>query len=207
MTIILVPFMSCSAKIPIYAMFTAAFFEKHQALVMFALYIMGILVAVCCALLLKGTIFSGNPVPFVMELPNYRMPVLKSVWLRMWENILGFIRRAFTIIFLATIVIWLLQSFDAGFNMVESSDQSMLASIGILRCHLAAWFRELARRHRLITAFRQGSGSQHLCHTSRCSQCHCPSGHDVGDFHTVNGLCVPGFLPALHAMRRGFGHN
>jgi ferrous iron transport protein B len=132
MTIILVPFMSCSAKIPIYAMFTAAFFEKHQALVMFALYIMGILVAVCCALLLKGTIFSGNPVPFVMELPNYRMPVLKSVWLRMWENILGFIRRAFTIIFLATIVIWLLQSFDAGFNMVESSDQSMLASIGIL---------------------------------------------------------------------------
>jgi ferrous iron transport protein B len=132
MTIMLVPFMSCSAKIPIYAMFTAAFFEDHQALVMFALYLLGILVAIVCALLLKRTIFSGNPVPFVMVLPNYRMPVLKSVWLRMWENIVGFIRRAFTIIFIATIVIWLLQSFDTGFNMVESSDQSMLASIGVL---------------------------------------------------------------------------
>ena len=132
MTIILVPFMSCSAKLPIYAMFTAAFFKDHQALVMFSLYILGILVSIVCALILRSTIFSGKPVPFVMVLPNYRMPVLKSVWLRMWENINGFIRRAFTIIFLATIVIWLLQSFDIGFNMVESSSDSMLASIGVL---------------------------------------------------------------------------
>jgi ferrous iron transport protein B len=113
-------------------MFTAAFFAGHKALVMFVLYLMGILVAIICALLLKSTIFSGNPVPFVMVLPNYRMPVMKSVWLRMWENIVGFIRRAFTIIFMATIVIWLLQSFDAGLNMVDSSDKSMLASVGML---------------------------------------------------------------------------
>lgn len=132
MTILLVPFMSCSAKLPIYAMFTAAFFEGHKALVMFSLYITGVIVAIICALLLKSTIFSGKPVPFIMVLPNYRMPVMKSVWLRMWENIAGFIRRAFTIIFFATIVIWLLQSFDTGFNMVESSDRSMLASIGTL---------------------------------------------------------------------------
>lgn len=138
MTIMLVPFMSCSAKLPIYAMFTAAFFTGHKALIMFSLYIMGILVAVLCALLLKGTIFSGKPVPFVMVLPNYRMPILKSVWLRMWENIVGFIRRAFTIIFFATMIIWLLQSFDAGLNMVESSDQSMLAGLGVLAVPLFA---------------------------------------------------------------------
>lgn len=132
MTILLVPFMSCSAKLPIYAMFTAAFFDGYKALIMFVLYLLGIIVAIICALLLKSTIFSGNPVPFVMVLPNYRMPVMKSVWLRMWENIVGFIHRAFTIIFFATIIIWLLQSFDAGLNMVDSSDKSMLASIGVL---------------------------------------------------------------------------
>ncbi|HZK02517.1 MAG TPA: ferrous iron transport protein B, partial [Anaerovoracaceae bacterium] len=132
MTILLIPFMSCSAKLPIYAMFTAAFFGGHKALIMFVLYLLGILVAIISALLLKDTIFRGNPVPFVMVLPNYRMPVLKSVWLRMWENIVGFIRRAFTIIFVATIIIWLLQSFDTGFNMVANSDQSILAKIGVL---------------------------------------------------------------------------
>jgi ferrous iron transport protein B len=132
LTILLVPFMSCSAKIPIYAMFTAAFFQGHKALVMFVLYLLGIIVAIVCALLLKNTIFIGNPVPFVMVLPNYRMPVLKSVLLRMWENVVGFIQRAFTIIFIATIIIWLLQSFDLGLNMVENSDQSILAKIGVL---------------------------------------------------------------------------
>lgn len=132
MTILLVPFMSCSAKLPIYAMLTAAFFSGHKALVMFVLYIIGIIVAIICALLLKSTVFKGDSVPFVMVLPNYRMPVLKSVWLRMWENIVGFIKRAFSIILIATIVIWLLQSFDAGFNMVENSNDSMLAKIGVL---------------------------------------------------------------------------
>lgn len=132
MTILLVPFMSCSAKLPIYAMFTAAFFEGYKALVMFVLYVLGIVVAIICAMLLKNTIFKGSSSPFVMVLPNYRMPVMKSVWLRMWENIAGFIRRAFSIIFIATIIIWLLQSFDTGFNMVESSDSSILARIGMI---------------------------------------------------------------------------
>ena len=208
MTIILVPFMSCSAKIPIYAMFTAAFFENHKALVMFALYVMGIVVAVCCALLLKGTIFSGNPVPFVMVLPNYRMPVLKSVWLRMWENIVGFIRRAFTVIFIATIVIWLLQSFDTGFNMVENSQQSMLPASELLRCpSLPAGLWRLARRYRSYNrSFCQGSGSKHFRHTPGCSGCNGASGHDGRDFHAFNGLCLPGLLPALHALRRHVGH-
>lgn len=132
MTILLVPFMSCSAKLPIYAMFTAAFFDGYKALVMFVLYVLGIVVAIICALLLKNTIFKGSSSPFVMVLPNYRMPVMKSVWLRMWENMAGFIRRAFSIIFIATIIIWLLQSFDTGFNMVESSDSSILARIGMI---------------------------------------------------------------------------
>lgn len=132
MTIILIPFMSCSAKLPIYALFTAAFFEHHKALVMISLYITGILVSILCAFLLKGTIFSGNPVPFVMVLPNYRMPIVKSVGLRMWENVKGFIRKAFTIIFFATIIIWILQSFDFGLNMVESSNDSILAALGKL---------------------------------------------------------------------------
>ena len=132
MTILLVPFMSCSAKLPVYAMFTAAFFDGYKALVMFVLYVLGIVVAIICALLLKNTIFKGSSSPFVMVLPNYRMPVMKSVWLRMWENIAGFIRRAFSIIFIATIIIWLLQSFDTGFNMVESSDSSILARIGMI---------------------------------------------------------------------------
>ena len=130
MTTMLIPFMSCSAKLPIYAMFTSIFFEKQQALIMFSLYITGILVAIIAALLLKSTVFSGKPVPFVMVLPNYRLPAAKSVGLRMWENIKGFIKKAFTIIFIATIVIWLLQSFDFGLNMVENSDSSMLATIG-----------------------------------------------------------------------------
>lgn len=130
MTTMLIPFMSCSAKLPIYAMFTAVFFEENEALVMLALYVTGIVVAVLYALLLKSTWFRGKPVPFVMVLPNYRMPALKSVLLRMWENVKGFIRKAFTVIFLATIVIWLLRSFDFGLNLVEASDDSMLAFFG-----------------------------------------------------------------------------
>lgn len=130
MTTMLIPFMSCSAKLPIYAMFTAVFFEKNEALVMLSLYVTGIVVAILYALLLKVTIFSGKPVPFVMVLPNYRMPSVKSVLLRMWENVMGFVRKAFTVIFIATIVIWLLQSFDFGLNLVDNSDESMLAFFG-----------------------------------------------------------------------------
>jgi ferrous iron transport protein B len=130
MTTILIPFMSCSAKLPIYAMFTAAFFVKYEAIAMISLYATGIIVSIICALILKGTIFSGKPVPFVMVLPNYRVPAAKSVCLRMWENVKGFIKKAFTVIFIATIVIWVLQSFDFGLNLVESRDNSILAAMG-----------------------------------------------------------------------------
>lgn len=130
MTILLTPFMSCSAKLPIYAVFTAAFFPKHGALVMIILYIMGMLIGILSGLILKSTVFHGNPVPFVMELPNYRMPSAKSVILLMWDKAKGFIMRAFTVIFVATLVIWFLQTFDSRINTVSSSSNSMLAAIG-----------------------------------------------------------------------------
>ncbi len=132
MTIILTPFMSCSAKLPIYALFTAAFFPRHGALVMISLYLLGLLVAILSGLLLKSTVFRGNPVPFVMELPAYRMPSLRSILLHMWEKAKDFLQRAFTVIFIATIVIWFLQNYDFGFNMVADSAHSMLARFGSL---------------------------------------------------------------------------
>ncbi len=132
MTILLIPFMSCSAKLPIYAVFTQAFFPKHRALVMIALYIMGILLSIVSALLLKNSIFNGNPIPFVMELPAYRFPSAKSVMLHMWDKAKDFLQRAFTIIFVATIVIWFLQGFDFRINPVTNSADSMLAAIGTL---------------------------------------------------------------------------
>ena len=130
MTILLTPYMSCSAKIPIYAVFSAAFFPKHAALVMIALYVTGIIVGILAALLFKSTLFRGKPVPFVMELPNYRMPSARSVALLLWEKAKDFIERAFTIIFLGSMVIWFLQTFDARLNVVESSADSLLAMIG-----------------------------------------------------------------------------
>ena len=129
MTMLLVPFMSCSAKIPIYALFTAAFFPGDKLLVMTLLYIGGMLTGIVAAKILSLTSFTGKPVPFVMELPNYRMPSLKSVLLLMWEKARDFIRRAFTVIFLATIVIWFLQHFDAKLNIVEAGDGSSLLSL------------------------------------------------------------------------------
>lgn len=131
MTMLLIPFMSCSAKIPIYAVFTAAFFPNHGGLVMTCLYVFGMLVGIIAAKVLSKTAFTGKPVPFVMELPNYRMPSLKSVLLLMWEKAWDFIRRAFTVIFAATIVIWFLQHFDVRLNVVgEGSTDSLLAIIG-----------------------------------------------------------------------------
>lgn len=130
MTILLTPFMSCSAKLPIYGMITAAFFPNYGALAMISLYITGMIVAVLSGLLLKSTIYKGKPVPFVMELPSYRLPSGRNVLLHMWEKAKDFIRKAFTIIFIAAIVIWFLQSFDWSLNWVEDSAQSILASIG-----------------------------------------------------------------------------
>ncbi len=130
MTILLIPFMSCSAKLPIYALFTAAFFPNHKPLVMIGLYIIGMICAIICGFLFKNTLFKGEPVPFVMELPAYRLPGLKSVLLHMWEKAKDFIVKAFTVIFIATIIIWLLQSFDFAFHLVEDSKNSILASLG-----------------------------------------------------------------------------
>ena len=132
MTILLTPFMSCSAKIPIYAFFSAAFFPHHGALVMIALYLFGILVGVISSLILKKTAFRGKPIPFVMELPNYRFPSIKSVALLLWEKAKDFLQRAFSVIFLATIIIWFLQSFDGRINVVADSANSLLAFIGRL---------------------------------------------------------------------------
>jgi len=132
MTIMLTPFMSCSAKIPIYAVFSAAFFPGHAALVMIALYLTGILVGILAALLLNKTAFKGKPVPFVMELPNYRLPSFRSVLLLMWDKAKDFLQRAFTIIFLATIIVWFLGAFDFRLNYVTDHSQSLLAAIGQL---------------------------------------------------------------------------
>ena len=130
MTILLTPYMSCSAKIPIYAVFSAAFFPNHAALVMIGLYVTGILLGILLAILLKDTAFRGQPVPFVMELPNYRMPSAKSVGLLLWEKARDFLERAFTVIFLATIIIWFLQTFDTKLNVVTDSADSLLALVG-----------------------------------------------------------------------------
>lgn len=130
MTIMLTPFMSCSAKIPIYSVFAAAFFPGKEALVMIALYGTGILVGILSAMVLNRTAFRGKPIPFVMELPNYRLPSVKSVGRLMWDKAKDFIERAFTIIFVATIVIWFLQTFDLRFNVVAQSEDSLLALIG-----------------------------------------------------------------------------
>lgn len=133
MTILLTPFMSCSAKLPIYTLIISVFFpRKYQALVMVGLYIFGIICAIIYALILKSTKFKGEPVPFVMELPNYRLPSAKSVVHLIWEKAKGFIEKAFTIIFVASIIIWFLQTFDARFNVAESPEQSLLAMIGSL---------------------------------------------------------------------------
>ena len=132
LTILLTPFMSCSAKIPIYAVFSAAFFPRYAALTMGLLYFGGMVVGVLVSLLLKKTLFRGKPVPFVMELPNYRMPSAKSVAMLLWDKAKDFLQRAFTVIFVATLIIWFLQSFDSHLNFVQDSSQSLLAGIGKL---------------------------------------------------------------------------
>jgi len=132
MTILLTPFMSCSAKLPIYALFTAAFFPENPALVMIALYAAGIALGVLSGFLMKKTAFRGAPVPFVMELPNYRFPSAKTVLLLLWDKAKDFVQRAFTVILLATVLIWFLQTFDTRLNPVTGGAGSMLAAVGKL---------------------------------------------------------------------------
>lgn len=129
MTILLTPFMSCSAKLPVYAFFTAAFFPNKGALVMIGLYFTGIVMGVLTAVLLRGTLFQGEAVPFVMELPNYRMPGAKNVGQLLWEKAKDFLQRAFSVIFLATIIIWFLQTFDINLHVVADSKDSILAAL------------------------------------------------------------------------------
>ena len=129
MTILLTPFMSCTAKLPIYSFFVSAFFPKKGGLIMSGLYVLGILTGILIAFLYKGTLFKGEPVPFVMELPNYRMPGAKNVAQLLWEKAKDFLQKAFSVILIATIVVWFLQSFDLHLNMVEDSAKSMLAAV------------------------------------------------------------------------------
>ena len=154
MTILLTPYMSCSAKIPIYAAFAAAFFPQNRGLAMICLYALGIVMGIIVALILKSTAFRGQPVPFVMELPNYRMPSLKSVGLLLWEKAKDFLERAFTVIFMATVLIWFLQTFDTRLNVVADSADSLLALIGQL---IAPVFRPLGFADwRMVTALISG---------------------------------------------------
>ena len=154
MTILLTPYMSCSAKIPIYAVFAAAFFPQNRGLAMICLYGLGIVMGIIVALILKSTAFRGQPVPFVMELPNYRMPSLKSVGLLLWEKAKDFLERAFTVIFMATVLIWFLQTFDTRLNVVADSADSLLALIGQL---IAPVFRPLGFADwRMVTALISG---------------------------------------------------
>lgn len=130
LTILITPFMSCSAKMPVYALFISAFFLKNQALIIFSIYLLGIIVAVLSALLFKNTLLKGEPAPFVMELPPYRIPTISSLWMHVWERIKDFLTKAGTVLLAATIVIWFLQSFDLSLNMVDNSSDSILAMIG-----------------------------------------------------------------------------
>ena len=155
MTILLTPFMSCSAKLPIYSLFAAAFFPEHAALVMVSLYFLGIAVGILMAILLKGTVFKGEAVPFVMELPNYRLPGLKNVVQLLWEKARDFLQRAFTVIFAATIIIWFLQSFDLRLSLTADPQQSILAWLasGIAPLFAPLGFADWRVSTALITGF------------------------------------------------------
>src|SRR5574344_247787 len=154
MTIFIIPFMSCSAKLPVYSLFSMVFFPEHAALVMICLYIGGFVMAVLAALMLKNTAFKGKPVPFVLELPAYRMPSLKNMWLSTWEKAKDFLHKAFTVILTATLIIWFLQHFDTRLNIVSDSSKSMLASLGSF---IAPVFYPLGfREWRLATALIAG---------------------------------------------------
>lgn len=155
LTIMLIPFMSCSAKLPIYAMFTAAFFTEYKALVMISLYLLGIVIGILCGFVMKKVLFKGESIPFVMELPEYRMPAARSVVLHMWEKAKDFVRKAFTVIFLATIIIWFLQTFDIRFNIVADSGDSILAGLGHIFAPLLAplGFGDWRSATALITGF------------------------------------------------------
>lgn len=205
MTILLTPFMSCSAKLPIYAVFSTAFFPDYAALVMIALYVFGMLTAILCGLIFKHTLFKGQPVPFVMELPNYRLPSSKSVLRLIYDKAKDFVVRAFTVIFLATLVIWFLQTFDTRFNVVDSSSQSMLADIGPFdRSDIhAPGLQRLAgfhcTDHRL---HRQRGGGQYAGRPYRHQHRHPPAGAFRPVYSSGSGLFF-GLYPAVYPLCGG----
>lgn len=183
MTILLTPYMSCSAKIPVYTVFAAAFFPGYELPVMLILYFGGMLIGVLVALVMKHTMFRGNPVPFVMELPNYRLPSLRSVVLLMWEKAKDFLERAFTVIFLVTVIIWLLQNFDLRFNVVSDSADSILAGIGRV---IAPIFAPLGFGDwRMVTALISGFSAKEAV---------------VGTFGVVLGVGTNQLPVALHQL-------
>lgn len=207
MTIVLTPFMSCSAKLPIYGMITAAFFPEHPAIVMVSLYVLGIVVAILSGLLLKNTIFQGNSVPFVMELPAYRLPDAKSVLLHMWEKAKDFLHKAFTIIFIASIVIWFLQSFDWRLNMVSDSANSILASVGSIIAPLFTplGFNDWRASTALITGFTaKESVVSHLTILTGASSDAQLSAHADPDLHPTQRLQLPGIHHPVYALRGCF---
>lgn len=183
MTIMLTPYMSCSAKIPVYTVFAAAFFPGYELPVMLILYFGGMLIGVLVALVMKHTMFRGNPVPFVMELPNYRLPSLRSVVLLMWEKAKDFLERAFTVIFLVTVIIWFLQNFDLRFNVVSDSADSILAGIGRV---IAPVFAPLGFGDwRMVTALISGFSAKEAV---------------VGTFGVVLGVGTNQLPVALHRL-------
>ena len=183
MTIMLTPYMSCSAKIPVYTVFAAAFFPGYELPVMLVLYFGGMLIGVLVALIMKHTMFRGNPVPFVMELPNYRLPSLRSVVLLMWEKAKDFLERAFTVIFLVTVIIWFLQNFDMRLNVVSDSADSILAEIGRV---IAPIFAPLGFGDwRMVTALVSGFSAKEAV---------------VGTFGVVLGVGTNQLPVALHQL-------
>lgn len=183
MTILLTPYMSCSAKIPVYTVFAAAFFPGYELPVMLILYFGGMLIGVLVALVMKHTMFRGNPVPFVMELPNYRLPSLRSVVLLMWEKAKDFLERAFTVVFLVTVIIWFLQNFDLRFNVVSDSADSILAGIGRV---IAPIFAPLGFGDwRMVTALISGFSAKEAV---------------VGTFGVVLGVGTNQLPVALHQL-------
>ncbi len=183
MTILLTPYMSCSAKIPIYSVFAAAFFPGNELTVMLCMYFGGMLVGVLVALLLKNTAFKGNPVPFVMELPNYRLPSARSVFLLMWEKAKDFLQRAFTVIFVATVLIWFLQTFDVRMNIAENSADGILATLGRL---VAPIFAPLGFGDwRMVTALVSGAIAKEAV---------------VSTFGVVLGVGAEQLTTALHSL-------
>lgn len=183
MTILLTPYMSCSAKIPVYTVFAAAFFPGYELPVMLILYFSGMLIGVLVALVMKHTMFRGNPVPFVMELPNYRLPSLRSVVLLMWEKAKDFLERAFTVIFLVTVIIWFLQNFDLRFNVVSDGADSILAGIGRV---IAPIFAPLGFGDwRMVTALISGFSAKEAV---------------VGTFGVVLGVGTNQLPVALHQL-------